>query len=130
MSASTLGDLFPEMRQAVTPHRRYARKARKPAEITPRTGTAERLKALYPEFDSWHPVMVTKAWLNWCMQNQQDSREPSKRDERFPDYIIHLLLENMRAEERAKRKKGKTLSLSERLDRLFAGEGQEKAECH
>jgi hypothetical protein len=107
MSATTLGDLFPEMRQAVTSHRRYARKPRKPAEITPRMGTAERLKTLYPEIDSWHPVLVTKAWLHWCEQNQQDSREPSKRDERFPDYIIHLLLENMRAEDSAKRKKAR-----------------------
>jgi len=40
MSATTLGDLFPEMRQAVTSHHRYARKPRKPAEITPRMGTA------------------------------------------------------------------------------------------
>ena len=122
MTATTLGDLFPEMRQAVTSPRRYARK--------PRMGTAERLKTLYPEIDSWHPVLVTKAWLHWCVQNQQDSREPSKRDERFPDYIIHLLLENMRAGDSAKRKKGQTLSLSERLDRLFAGEEQESAECH
>ncbi|MCU6428526.1 hypothetical protein KWH77_20165 [Enterobacter sichuanensis] len=130
MSATTLGDLFPEMRQAVTSHRRYARKPRTPAEITPRMGTAERLKTLYPEIDSWHPVLVTKAWLHWCEQNQQDSREPSKRDERFPDYIIHLLLENMRAEDSAKRRKRPSMSLSERLDRLFAGEGQENAECH
>ena len=113
MTATTLGDLFPEMRQAVTSPRRYARKSRKPAEIKPRMGTAERLKTLYPEIDSWHPVLVTKAWLHWCVQNQQDSREPSKRDERFPDYIIHLLLENMRAGDSAKRKKGQTLSLSE-----------------
>lgn len=77
MSATTLGDLFPEMRQAVTSHRRYARKPRKPAEITPRMGTAERLKTLYPEIDSWHPVLVTKAWLHWCTQNQQDSRSGS-----------------------------------------------------
>lgn len=34
MSATTLGDLFPEMRQAVTSHRRYGRKPRKPAEIS------------------------------------------------------------------------------------------------
>nr|WP_255322595.1 hypothetical protein [Enterobacter cloacae complex sp.]QVQ59756.1 hypothetical protein [Enterobacter cloacae complex sp.] len=87
-------------------------------------GTAERLKTLYPELDSWHPVLVTKAWLHWCDQHQQEAREPSKRDERFPDYIIHLLLENMRAEDSAKRKKGQTLSLSERLDRLFAGKGR------
>ena len=130
MSATTLGDLFPHMHEAVTTHRRYAKQPRKASAVTSRMGTAERLKTLYPELDSWHPVLVTKAWLHWCVQNQQDSREPSKRDERFPDYIIHLLLENMRAGDSAKRKKGQTLSLSERLDRLFAGEGQENAECH
>lgn len=130
MSATTLGDLFPHMHEAVTTHRRYAKQPRKASAVTSRMGTAERLKTLYPELDSWHPVLVTKAWFHWCVQNQQDSREPSKRDERFPDYIIHLLLENMRAEDSAKRKKGQTMSLSERLDRLFAGEEQENAECH
>ncbi|MGC8401961.1 hypothetical protein ACP3P6_22340 [Enterobacter mori] len=107
MSTTTLGDLFPEMRQAVTPHRRYARKPRKPAEIIPRMGTAERLKTLYPEFDSWHPVLVTKAWLHWCGQNQQETHDPEKRDERFPDFIVHLLLENMRAEDSVKRKRAR-----------------------
>lgn len=130
MTATTLGDLFPHMSQAVTTHRRYAKKPRKAPEITPRMGTAERIKALYPEIDGWHPVLVTKAWLHWCGQNQLDTQEPETRDERFPDFIIHLLLENMRAEDGAKRKKGQEISLSERLDRLFAGEGQENAECH
>ena len=88
MSATTLGDLFPHMHEAVTSHRRYAKQPRKASAVTSRMGTAERLKTLYPELDSWHPVLVTKAWLHWCVQNQQDSREPSKRDERFPDYII------------------------------------------
>ncbi|EDV0839732.1 hypothetical protein OY10_004604 [Salmonella enterica subsp. enterica serovar Havana] len=130
MSATTLGDLFPEMHKAVTTHRRYAKKPRKVPEMTPRMGTAERLKTLYPEIDSWHPVLVTKAWLHWCGHNHQAAQEPEKRDERFPDYIVHLLLENMRAEDNAKRKKSQSLSLSERLDRLFAGESQGDAECH
>jgi hypothetical protein len=81
MSATTLGDLFPNASggHIASPLRQ---KPRKPPEIL-RMGTAERLKTLYPEIDSWHPVLVTKAWLHWCEQNQQDSREPSKRDERF-----------------------------------------------
>lgn len=123
--STTIGDLFPEMSRAAP-----AVRQKKLSNKTTRTGTAERLKTLYPEIDSWHPVLVTKAWLHWCKQNQQDSREPSKRDERFPDYIIHLLLENMRDEDSAKRRKRPSMSLSERLDRLFAGEGQENAECH
>lgn len=128
MSATTSDDLFPEMCQAVTSHRRYARGTCKPAEITPRMGTASRLKALYPEIDSWHPVLVTKAWLHWCGQSQLDSSVPETRDERFPDYLIQLLLENMQAADGAKRKKGITLTLSERIERVFSGE--EKAECH
>jgi len=130
MSATTLGDLFPHMHEAVTTHRRYAKQPRKASAVTSRMGTAERLKTLYPELDSWHPVLVTKAWLHWCGQNRQETREPEKRDERFPDYIVHLLLETMRAEDNAKRKKGQTLSLSERLDRLFSGDEQENVECH
>ena len=130
MSATTLGDLFPHMHEAVTTHRRYAKQPRKASAVTSRMGTAGRLKTLYPELDSWHPVLVTKAWLHWCGQNRQETREPEKRDERFPDYIVHLLLETMRAEDNAKRKKGQTLSLSERLDRLFSGDEQENVECH
>jgi hypothetical protein len=76
-----------------------------------RMGTAERLKALYPEIDSWHPVLVTKAWLHWWDRTSWILRS-RKRDESFPDFIIHPLLENMRAEDGAKRKKGQTMSLS------------------
>ncbi|HDR2474402.1 hypothetical protein [Enterobacter kobei] len=130
MTATTLGDLFPTLRNAVSAPLHTPKKDRKTPTTVTRSGTAERLKALYPEIDSWHPVLVTKAWLHWCGQNQLDTQEPEKRDEGFPEFIVHLLLENMRAEDGAKRKKGQTMSLSERLDRLFAGDGQENAECH
>lgn len=52
MSATTLGELFPHLRQAITPHRRYAKQPRKASVVTSRMGTAERLKTLYPELDS------------------------------------------------------------------------------
>ena len=128
MTATTLGDLFPDLGMAITPHRRYARAPQKAPAITSCRGTADTLKALYPEIESWHPVLVTKAWLHWCGQSQQASSIPETRDERFPDYLVQLLLDNMRAADGTKHKKGITLTLSERIERVFSGE--EKGECH
>lgn len=95
MSATTLGELFPHLRQAITPHRRYAKQPRKASVVTSRMGTAERLKTLYPELDSWHPVLVTKAWLHWCVENQLQPIAPEKRDEAFPFYLVRLIRNRM-----------------------------------
>lgn len=95
MTATTLGDLFPLVRHAVPKQKRPGKTAPHSVSLTTRTGTAKRLKELYPEIESWHPVMATKAWLHWCELNNLKAGEPSRRDERFPEYLVSLIREKM-----------------------------------
>lgn len=88
--ASTLGSLFPEMRNAAP-----AVKQKKLSSRTTRTGTAERLKNLYPEIESWSNVFATQAWFNWLSTNGMEFTEPEERDERFPEYLVGLIKEKM-----------------------------------
>ncbi|BCU51144.1 TPA: hypothetical protein ACHF2V_004321 [Citrobacter farmeri] len=90
MTATTLGDLFPEMRTTVP-----AAKQKKLSNRTTRTGTAERLKTLYPEIESWNNVFATQAWFNWLSTNGMEFTEPEERDERFPEYLVGLMKEKM-----------------------------------
>ncbi len=91
MTSTTLGDLFPEMRNAVPGNDRK----RKLANRITRPGTAERLKALYPEIESWNPVFATQAWFRWLSENDMELVEPESRDERFPEYLVGLIREKM-----------------------------------
>lgn len=99
MTATTLGDLFPEMRHAVPGRERKSHPTPespgKPARHVTRQGTADRLKMLYPEIESWNPVLVTQAWFNWLRENQMALVEPQARDERFPDYLVGLIIRHM-----------------------------------
>ena len=103
MTATTLGDLFPEMRTVVTSRERrrnFPRKlSGKSVNKHNRQGTADKLKALYPEIASWSPVLVTKAWFNWLRANQMELVEPENRDERFPEYLVALMLSHMKETE-------------------------------
>ncbi|MDV7024447.1 MULTISPECIES: hypothetical protein [Atlantibacter] len=90
MTATTLGDLFPEMRKAVADS-----KQKKVSNKTTRTGTAERLKAIYPEIESWGNVFAVKAWRMWLSANGMELVEPEERDERFPQYLVGLIREKM-----------------------------------
>lgn len=91
MTATTLGDLFPEIRHAV----REKKKKRQPGTDLSRRGTADRLKALYPEIESWHPVFATQAWFRWLTENNMALVEPDTRDERFPEYLVGLIKAKM-----------------------------------
>lgn len=103
MTATTLGDLFPEMRHAVPAQERKNRPTSKSPEKStrhiPRQGTADRLKMLYPEIESWNPVLVTQAWFNWLRENQMALVEPQTRDERFPEYLVGLMVRHMQETE-------------------------------
>lgn len=90
MTTTTLGDLFPEMRNAASARDKSPTTRHKTSSVTSRSGTAERLKALYPEIESWNPILATQAWLNWCRANNQAFTEPETRDERFPEYLVGL----------------------------------------
>ncbi|KFC76710.1 hypothetical protein [Buttiauxella agrestis] len=91
MTATTLGDLFPDLRNATCGQEKKCKSGNK---IT-RQGTAERLKALYPEIESWHPVFATQAWFRWLSENNMELVEPDGRDERFPEYLVGLIKEKM-----------------------------------
>ncbi|WP_407437689.1 hypothetical protein [Lelliottia sp.] len=95
MTTTTLGDLFPEMRNAASGRDKSSTTRRKTSSVISRSGTAERLKALYPEIESWSPILATQAWLNWCRENQQAFTEPEIRDERFPEYLVGLIRAKM-----------------------------------
>ena len=103
MTATTLGDLFPEMRHAVAAQERKNRPTskspKKSARHITRQGTADRLKMLYPEIESWNPVLVTQAWFNWLRENQMALVEPQTRDERFPEYLVGLMVRHMQETE-------------------------------
>lgn len=86
----TIGDLSPGMSRAEP-----AVKQKKLSNKTTRTGTAERLKALYPEIESWNNVFATQAWWQWLSTNDLPLVEPEVRDERFPDYLVGLIKEKM-----------------------------------
>ena len=90
MTATTLGDLFPSLRKAAP-----AAKQKKLSNRTTRTGTAERLKTLYPEIESWNNVFATQAWATWLSTNGMEFIEPEERDERFPEYLVSLMKEKM-----------------------------------
>jgi len=95
MTTPTLGDLFPEIRNAASARDKNPASRRKISSRTSRSGTAERLKALYPEIESWNPILATQAWLNWCRANNQAFTEPETRDERFPEYLVGLIRAKM-----------------------------------
>ncbi|MGA4538182.1 hypothetical protein ACK6V0_23585 [Citrobacter braakii] len=103
MTATTLGDLFPEMRTVVTSRERQrnfpSKLPGKSVNKHNRQGTADKLKALYPEIASWSPVLVTKTWFNWLRANQMGLVEPENRDERFPEYLVALMLSHMKETE-------------------------------
>jgi hypothetical protein len=60
-----------------------------------RKGTAQKLKDLYPEIDSWSPVLVTQAWLHWLRMNGLELKEPDTRDERFPAFLVSTIRQKM-----------------------------------
>lgn len=87
MTATTLGDLFPQLnncRPQKPPRNRKAKRNTGPA-------TALRLKKLYPELDSWDPFYVTAAWLHWGDSCGIELREPEERDEQFLVYLAKFI---------------------------------------
>jgi len=90
MTTTTIGDLFPELRKAVSEG-----KQKKASNKTTRSGTAERLKTLYPEIESWSNVFAVKAWRMWLNSIGMELVEPEERDERFPQYLVGLIQKKM-----------------------------------
>lgn len=91
MTATTLGDLFPQLNNCRPP--KTDRKAQPKRRTGP--GTAERLKTLYPELDGWDSLCVTSAWLHWGKTCGIELNEPRKRDERFMVFLASFIHEKM-----------------------------------
>lgn len=86
--STTLGDLFPQLNNCW----QEQKKSQKPV----RKGTAQKLKDLYPEIESWNSVFVTQAWFHWLRSIGMALKEPDKRDERFPTFLIDKIQGEMR----------------------------------
>jgi len=51
------------------------------------------LKEIYPELDSWASPLVTKAFVGWQRATGVTVDEPQKRDERFPAFLLTVMLD-------------------------------------
>lgn len=62
----------------------------------PQWFSGERLKEVYPELDSWASPLVTKAFVGWQRATGVTVDEPQKRDERFPDFLLTVMLDKQK----------------------------------
>ncbi|HHT3529927.1 hypothetical protein [Enterobacter sp. R4-368] len=62
----------------------------------PQWVSGERLKAVYPELDSWANPLITKAFVGWQRATGVTVDEPQKRDERFPDFLLTVMLDKQK----------------------------------
>ncbi|WOZ79945.1 hypothetical protein [Kosakonia sacchari] len=58
--------------------------------------SGNRLKEIYPELDSWASPLVTKAFVGWQRASGVTVDEPEKRDERFPDFLLTVMLDKQK----------------------------------
>lgn len=58
--------------------------------------SGNRLKEIYPELDSWASPLVTKAFVGWQRATGVTVGKPDKRDERFPAFLLNVMLDKQR----------------------------------
>jgi len=58
--------------------------------------SGNRLKEIYPELDAWAAPLITKAFVGWQRATGIAVEEPEKRDERFPDFLMSVMLNKQR----------------------------------
>ncbi|MFK3662756.1 hypothetical protein ACI2I2_19950 [Scandinavium sp. NPDC088450] len=112
MTATTLGDLFPEL--AAYRPQCPARSPKVPAK-SPR-GTAQILKSLYPELNGWDPFYVTSAWIYWGRVSGIALSKPDVRDERFPTFLVNAIHSKMLEQETASKRRIRKESV---IDAIF-----------
>lgn len=54
------------------------------------------LKEIYPELDGWANPLVTKAFVGWQRATGINVDEPDRRDERFPAFLLNVMLDKQR----------------------------------
>lgn len=85
--ATTLGELFPALNDC--------RPKQKEKQKPPRKRTAQIIKDIYPEIESWNDFFVTKVWFHWLQSVAQPLTEPTERDERFPVFLVETIRQQM-----------------------------------
>lgn len=66
----------------------------------PQRVSGNRLKEIYPELDAWNSPLITKAFVGWQRATGIAVEEPEKRDERFPDFLMNVMLNKQRESRR------------------------------
>lgn len=59
----------------------------------PQWMNGDQLKTLYPELEGWASKMVSKAFVGWQRATGISVVETEKRDERFPTFLINVMLD-------------------------------------
>lgn len=54
------------------------------------------LKEIYPELDGWSAPLITKAFVGWQRATGVTIDKPETRDERFPAFLLAVMLDKQR----------------------------------
>ncbi|QOV66475.1 hypothetical protein [Kosakonia pseudosacchari] len=65
-------------------------------KVQPQWISGECLKEVYPELEAWKNQLVTKAFIGWQRATGVNVDEPQKRDERFPDFLLTVMLDKQK----------------------------------
>jgi hypothetical protein len=55
--------------------------------------SGDQLKTLYPELEGWASKLVSKAFVGWQRATGISVQETEKRDERFPAFLVNVMLD-------------------------------------
>lgn len=59
----------------------------------PQWMSGDQLKTLYPELEGWASKLVSKAFVGWQRATGISVQETEKRDERFPAFLVNVMLD-------------------------------------
>lgn len=59
----------------------------------PQWMSGDQLKTIYPELDGWASKIVSKAFVGWQRATGISVAETDKRDERFPTFLVNVMLD-------------------------------------
>jgi len=55
--------------------------------------SGDQLKTVYPELEGWASKIVSKAYIGWQRATGINVAEAEKRDERFPTFLVGVMLD-------------------------------------
>lgn len=59
----------------------------------PQWMSGDQLKEIYPELEGWTSKIVSKAFFGWQRATGISVAETEKRDERFPTFLVNVMLD-------------------------------------